>query len=678
MSFDFLQTSPQWIPGIGPLFGRRLAESGFRTFFDLLAHLPARYTLYSDDALPSNGPVYMEIQLGTMQGRHPWKISCTSLSGQPLNLVFFQRPKPIWVLGTRMWIKGVLSSGAHGPQIIHPERAAPWPLQPGETRIVPEYTLPKGITPLRFSSWIKYILQHWPDQNWSPIQSGPIQPPVQNSESPQNLQGPSFFEISPDRLPWYTCFSQAHFPQSKETMDGNAPWRRALAYSEWVAQHIASAQWHEKDGHDSPLNVCSAPNTVIEERFLQNFGYPLTPSQHTAWKIISEELTVGKPMMRLLNGDVGSGKTLVAFLALIQVALSGKQACLMAPTETLIRQHFSALTEHLRDIPVQLILGKGLRIGPSDAPIILGTHALLYDSVQFRDLALAVIDEQQRFGVQQRLTIMKKGSNPHVLFLSATPIPRTFQRLACGQMDVSIIEKRPSAVALTSYVLSSEKIDDLRPWIQRCITQKECVYWVCPAIEDEELGVHTRYAYWEALFPGQVGCMHGRLSAEEKDHAMMQFRTGLKPILVTTTVIEVGIHIATASTIFIEESPRFGLSQLHQLRGRVGRDVVAGHCFFLYTPELTFGARKRLQLMRTCQDGFKIAEQDWLWRGSGTLFGTQQSGHNTMRFIHMDHHGPLALSSAHDAEHILSHHPERRASLLDLFGYSGPEVLAAG
>lgn len=687
MSFAFLQTSPQWIPGIGPCFGKRLADAGYRTFFDVLTCLPTQYRIYNHDSMPAAGHVYLEIDIGAMQGRNPWKIPCTTLDGQALELIFFQRPKPIWIPGQKVWIKGIVQKTSYGmAQIAHPSRVPPWPLSPGEIRIIPEYVLPKGVTETRFSGWIKHILNHWPDPAWSPIMSHHHHPQNQEAQNQSawdalygdriQCQNRDAAGIRDFDLSWHACFMQAHFPQSTAMIEKTAPWRACLAHSQWVAQHLASAQKRAPESNPSP--ICAAEEDATHRSFLNQFGHELTPSQQTAWSTISQELMLPTAMLRLLNGDVGSGKTLVAFLAMIQVAVSGHQACLMAPTETLIRQHFACLTAWLKDIPVQLILGKGQRIGPPDAPIILGTHALFYDNVQFEKLALVVIDEQQRFGVQQRLALLQKGENPHVLFLSATPIPRTFQRVLCAEMDVSIIEKRPSHMPLTSYIVSSEKMMDLRSWIQKCLDCNECIYWVCPAIDHEDLGVHKRYAYWDDFFPDRVGYLHGRLSAQEKDRTMDDFRTGKKPILITTTVIEVGIHVSQASTIFIEDSPSFGLSQLHQLRGRVGRDDIPGHCFFLYTPPLTAPAKQRLLWMRHCQDGFKIAEKDWLWRGSGTALGTQQSGHMISKFIQIEHHHHLALPSMQDAEYMMSHHPAACQILMHLFGYSGIEILSAG
>jgi ATP-dependent DNA helicase RecG len=661
--WTFLQTKVQWIPGIGPLLGRRLSDAGMPTFFDLLSCLPKQYTSYQKNVL-SQGPVYIELTLGVKSLRNPWIIPCTMGDGTAVSLVFFQNPKPFWAPRSRMWIKGNVTHSASGSaQIVHPDRADPWPELDKQSMIVSEYALPKGIKNARFSKWILYILNHWPDKSWSPI---PM--PQDNARQVEHF------------LSWHACFMNAHFPGDCGMTQDHTVWRSTLARSEWIAKHVASTQWHQAERLQGPAPMCIPSNTTIQDAFLGEFGHDLTQTQQMAWETIGQELCSEKPMLRLLNGDVGSGKTLVAFLAMIQVAVSGKQACLMAPTETLIRQHFASLQCWLKPIPVQLILGKGVRIGPDHAPIILGTHALLYDSVQFENLALVVIDEQQRFGVQQRLTLSQKGHNPHVLFLSATPIPRTFQRLICGDMDVSVIDKRSSAIPLTSYVVSAEKIEDLRPWIQKCLDRKECVYWVCPSIDDEVLGVQHRYTYLQNVFPGQVGILHGRLSAQEKQAAIHAFSTGIHPLLVTTTVIEVGVHVSQASTMIIEESTRFGLSQLHQLRGRVGRDATPGHCFFLYSAPLSNSARQRLQFMRTCQDGFKIAEQDWVWRGSGTILGTEQSGHGVMRFSKkedpwLDH---LALSTMDDAHHLLNHHSHAVTPLLELFGYSPSDVLVAG
>jgi ATP-dependent DNA helicase RecG len=688
--WTFLQTKVQWIPGIGPLLGRRLGDAGMPTFFDLLSCLPKQYTSYQKNVL-SPGPVYIELTLGIKIGRNPWIIPCTMGDGTAVSLVFFQNPKPFWVPRSRMWVKGNVTYSAGGvPQIVHPDRAEPWLESDKQTMIVPEYALPKGIKNARFSKWLAHILDQWPDQSWSPISRQNARQAEDSRQNARQAEDPrqNAYQAEDPRqnvprtqdFSWHACFMNAHFPNGFAMTQDYAVWRKTLATAEWIAKHVASTQWHHAERFQGPAPLCIPPNTTIQDDFLREFSHHLTQTQQMAWTTIGQELCNEKPMLRLLNGDVGSGKTLVAFLAMIQVAASGKQACLMAPTETLIRQHFASLQRWLKDIPVQLILGKGIRMGPDHAPIILGTHALLYDSVQFNNLALVVIDEQQRFGVQQRLTLSQKGHNPHVLFLSATPIPRTFQRLICADMDVSVLDKRPSAIPLTSYVVSAEKIADLRPWIQKCLDRKECVYWVCPAIDDEVLGVQHRYTYWQNVFPGQVGILHGRLSAQEKQDAISAFSAGIHPILVTTTVIEVGVHVSQASTMIIEESPRFGLSQLHQLRGRVGRDSTPGHCFFLYSGSLSQTARQRLQFMRTCQDGFKIAEQDWVWRGSGTILGTEQSGHGVMRFSTkedpwLDH---LALSTMDDAHHLFKHHPHAITPLLELFGYSQSDILAAG
>ena len=552
--WTFLQTKVQWIPGVGPLLGRRLSDAGISTFFDLLSCLPKQYTFYQKNAL-SHGPVYIELTLGIKVGRNPWVIPCTMADGTAVSLVFFQNPKPFWAPRSRMWVKGNATYSSRGVhQIVHPDRSDPWPEWDKQTMIVSEYALPKGIKSARFSKWIRHILDHWPDQSWSPIPQHNTSQEETSQHNTSQAQETSQHNTSQETqhntsqetqhstsqetqhstsqetqhstsqetqhntsqetqhntlgeatLSWYTCFLNAHFPSDDPMTQDHAPWRRTLATAEWIAKHVASTQWHHAERFQGPAPLCIPPNTTIQDSFLREFGHDLTPTQQVAWATIGQELCNEKPMMHLLNGDVGSGKTLVAFLAMIQVAASGKQACLMAPTETLIRQHFASLQRWLHDIPIQLILGKGIRIGRSDAPIILGTHALLYDSVQFNDLALVVIDEQQRFGVQQRLSLSQKGHNPHVLFLSATPIPRTFQRLICADMDVSVLEKRPSAIPLTSYVVSAEKIADLRPWIQKCLDRKECVYWVCPSIDDEVLGVQHRYTYWQKVFPGQVG-----------------------------------------------------------------------------------------------------------------------------------------------------------------------------
>jgi ATP-dependent DNA helicase RecG len=652
MRVPFLFTPTQFIKGVGPLLGQRLNQLGLPRFWDVLRHVPQSYTIYTKDLIVPDRPVCLEIVCQKQLGRSPWRFLChTCHDGQEVELVFFHAPKPPIRLNSKWLVKGVVTLSKGRYQIIHPDELKPWPHQEPCRLIVPQYSLSKGISSTQISRWVRTILDQWP----------------------AHLEGPSPFD--PSWPTWKEAFLTAHFPSRTEDTLPQAIWRKRLACDEILAQHLSHLCVKEEyTSYESPP-LCE--NEKGTDFFLKNFGHPLTPSQHAAWQAIKQDVSRCTPMMRLVHGDVGSGKTVIAFLAMIQAANAGNQACLMAPTETLIRQHYENLCRW-SDVPVQLILGQGKRLGPKDAPLILGTHALFHKEELFSSLGLVVIDEQQRFGVMQRLSLINKGHSPHLLLLSATPIPRTFERLLWGQIEVSQIQKRPSHIPLRSYVISSARIPELKEWIEKCFQRQERVYWVCPAIEDETKGVLHRTAYWQQHFPQQVAPLHGQMSSHEKEHAIAEFRSGHTPLLVTTTVIEVGMHVAEASTMIIEESPRFGLSQLHQLRGRVGRDHIPGHCFFLYTPPSSPSVRARLDFMRECHNGFEIAERDWSLRGSGVLLGTQQSGFAAYHFFDIDHHSPFLESALEHAKKIKESSTELARLILDLFNYHSPEILKAG
>jgi len=581
--------------------GQRLKKLGLSTFWNILAHIPHSYTLYAKDTLIPDHPVCLDIVCQKQLGRSPWRYLCHTFQGNEIELVFFHPPKPPLPLRSKWRVKGILTLSKNQLQIIHPHELKPFnPAEPIRL-IVPHYTLSKGLSSNQLSKWVKTILDQWPP----------------------HLEGPPPYDVS--WPPWKEAFSRAHFPSCKEDTFPQALWRQRLAFDELIAHHL-SHLFAQEDYTSHPAKALSIHDSGTD-LFLNKFGYPLTSSQNTAWQAIKQDLSYSTPMMRLLHGDVGSGKTIVAFLAMIQAAYAGKQACLM-------------------DL--------------------------------FSSLGLVVIDEQQRFGVMQRLALINKGCSPHLLFLSATPIPRTFERLLWGQIEVSHIEKRPSHIPLKSYVVSSARIPELKEWIGKCFQRQERVYWVCPAIEDETKGVLYRSSYWENHFPGQVTLLHGQMSSYEKEQTIEEFRSGHKPFLVTTTVIEVGVHVAEASTMIIEESPRFGLSQLHQLRGRVGRDHIPGHCFFLYTPPVSHSTGAKLEFMRECHNGFEIAEKDWSMRGSGVLLGTQQSGLSIYHFFDVNHHSSFLEQALAHAKRLKRSSNLFTQLLLDLFQYESPEILKAG
>ena len=407
-------------------------------------------------------------------------------------------------------------------------------------------------------------------------------------------------------------------------------------------------------------------------------------------------------MLRLLQGDVGSGKTVVALLAMATAVEAGRQAALMVPTEILARQHH----ERLRDLGqkaglvVELVTGRdrpkereaklaGLRAGTID--IVVGTHALFTDPIAFRDLGLVVVDEQHRFGVNQRLALAEKGTAADMLVMTATPIPRTLVMTVFGDMDVSVLREKPAGrQPITTVLISAERMEQVIGGLARAIRDGARVYWVCPLVTESEhidlVAAEDRYAALREAFGDAVRLVHGQMKPAEKDIAMADFASGRAQILVATTVIEVGVDVPEASVIVIEHAERFGLAQLHQLRGRVGRGTAKSSCVLVYKGPLGETGEARLRVMRDTEDGFVIAEKDLELRGEGELIGTRQSGLPTYRVARLEQHGSLLAAAREEAAEIFTTDPHletdrgmRLRTLLYLFERDAAvRLLAAG
>jgi ATP-dependent DNA helicase RecG len=378
-------------------------------------------------------------------------------------------------------------------------------------------------------------------------------------------------------------------------------------------------------------------------------------------------------MLRLLQGDVGSGKTAVAVLAMLGAVESGAQAALMAPTEILAKQHMTTLAPlaAAADIPIALLTGRDKgrardlvlsELAAGRSAIAIGTHALFQDSVAFKDLALAVIDEQHRFGVHQRLDLAGKGHNVDVLVMTATPIPRTLLLTTYGDMDVSrITEKPPGRQPITTRTVSLDRIDEVTAAVGRSLAAGAKVYWVCPLVEESEAldvaAAEERFQHLRGIFGERVGLVHGRMKGTDKDAVMAAFADGGVDLLVATTVIEVGLDVAAATVMVIEHAERFGLAQLHQLRGRIGRGTRPSTCLLLYLPRLSEAARARLSIMRETDDGFRIAEEDLKLRGAGEVLGTRQSGMPEFRIADLSCHADLLAMARDDARLIVERDP---------------------
>ncbi len=379
-------------------------------------------------------------------------------------------------------------------------------------------------------------------------------------------------------------------------------------------------------------------------------------------------------MNRLLQGDVGSGKTVVAALAMLEAVEAGRQAALMAPTEILARQHLATIEPLAKAAGVEVALLTGREKGKSrdavldklasgEAALAVGTHALFQECVDFRALAMAVIDEQHRFGVHQRLTLAAKGQAVDILVMTATPIPRTLMLTAYGDMDVSRLPDKPAGrLPVDTRVMPIERLDEVIEALKRSLATGAGIYWVCPLVEESEVldvaAAEDRHAHLKGLFGDAVGLVHGRMKGKEKDAAMEAFSSGAVKILVSTTVIEVGVDVPDATVMVIEHAERFGLAQLHQLRGRIGRADKPSNCLLLYASPLTGPAKARLEIMRETDDGFRIAEEDLKLRGAGELLGTRQSGLPEFRMADLAVHDDLLATARDDAALILDNDPE--------------------
>jgi ATP-dependent DNA helicase RecG len=462
-----------------------------------------------------------------------------------------------------------------------------------------------------------------------------------------------------------------HRPKIPEAIAPEAPARMRLAFDELLASQLALALMRAKIRR-SPGRA-SQGDGRIRQKIAAALPFALTSSQKAAMAEIEADLATPTRMLRLLQGDVGSGKTIVALFAMAAVVEAGRQAALMAPTEILARQHHQTLAMFGEAAGLRLALltgrdtaasrGKtlaGLVEGSID--IVAGTHALFQESVVFRDLGLAVVDEQHRFGVHQRLALGEKGAAADILVMTATPIPRTLVLTYFGDMDVSNLREKPAGrERIETRALPIERIDELIARLRRAIADGARAFWVCPLVEESEAldvaAAQERFLHLQEVFGDKVGLVHGKMKSRDKDEAMAAFAQGTTQILVATTVIEVGVDIPQATIMVIEHAERFGLAQLHQLRGRVGRAGAKSSCLLLYRAPLGETAKARIAIMRETQDGFRIAEEDLRLRGEGEVLGTKQSGLPGFRLADLAAHGPLLTQARDEARKIVEENP---------------------
>jgi ATP-dependent DNA helicase RecG len=631
---------------------------------DILFHLPThlidRRFRCTISQLPVQGVATVEVTIGKHKApprgsRLPYRIEAHDDTGV-MSLVFFasyaDHLARSYPMGEKRLISGDISWYGAEAQMSHPDYVLNEAEYSKLPLLEPVYPLTAGLSSKLLHKSAVATLEKFPDM-----------PEWQDAEWIRRKGWP----LMADAL------GALHHPREPATLEIAAPARLRLAYDELLANQLAllmvRSQMKRASGRRQP------GTGKLRQAIISRLPYTLTAAQVRSGEEILTDMAAPTRMIRLLQGDVGAGKTVVALLALATAIEGGAQGALMVPTEILARQHMASISKLVEglDLKVALLTGRekgkvredvlgALRVGAID--LLIGTHALFQEGVEFYDLSLAVIDEQHRFGVHQRLALQAKSNEAtDLLVMTATPIPRTLALTVYGDMDVSKLDEKPTGrKPIDTRVLPLSRLEDVIEGLRRGLNGCARAYWVCPLVEESELvdsaAAEQRFKALAAVFPGQVGLIHGRLKGTEKDAVMEKFKRGDISILVSTTVIEVGVDVPEASIMVIENAERFGLAQLHQLRGRVGRGAAKSSCVLIYQEPLGETAKARLSIMRETEDGFRIAEEDMKLRGAGEMLGTQQSGLAIFKMADLSVHGDLLAAARDDAQLVLNRDPK--------------------
>jgi len=584
----------------------------------------------------------------------PYRVFAFDETGE-IALTFFHA-KGTWLenalpVGTRMLVSGRMEWFNGRPSMVHPDHMVPADKAGDLPLVEPVYPLTAGLSPRVLRRILAQALTRLP-----------VLPEWQDAEL---MRRQSFADFA-------GALKRLHEPADALDVALDNPARRRLAYDELLAGQLSLALVRARIRRLSGRPLAGDGRHVAAIR--SALPYALTRSQEQAVAEIDADLARPDRMLRLLQGDVGAGKTVVALMAMARAAEAGGQAALMAPTEILARQHFATIAPLAAKagLVARVLTGreKGreraeILTGIADGSIhfVIGTHALFQDSVAYRNLVLAIVDEQHRFGVHQRLAITAKGDAPDMLVMTATPIPRTLVLSAFGDMDVSRLTEKPAGRRpIQTVTLPVERLSELVERIGKAVREGQKAYWICPLVEESEevklMSAEDRAKSLREAFGPLVGLVHGRMKAAEKDEAMRAFKAGETKVLVATTVVEVGVDVPDATIIVIEHAERFGLAQLHQLRGRVGRGDKASTCVLLYEGPLGETAKRRLSVLRETEDGFVISEEDLKLRGEGELLGTRQSGTPGFQVARLEAHGDLLEIARSDARLMLERDPD--------------------
>ena len=665
--------------GVGDALAERLRALGVERVQDLLFVLPARYedrtVLVPIGALRAGDRAVFEgeVQLSEIVFRRRRQLLCRVSDGTgsiTLRFFYFSGAQQQGLArGARLRAHGEVRRGPLGLEVVHPEYrlqrgAEPPPL---EETLTPIYPLTEGVTQGRLRSLVLQALNELQTdsvRDWVP------------AEVLQSLQLPSLGR----------SLEYVHRPPKgsrlAELAAGTHPAQQRLAFEELLAHQLALREIKSRIQAEAawPLTDPGALST----RFLAGLPFRLTAAQRSAFDEIDADLRRERPMMRLVQGDVGCGKTVVAAAAAARAIGSNRQVALMAPTELLAEQHYRNLDAWFRPLGVTVALITGSQparqrrsameaTASGEVALAVGTHALFQESLQFKDLALVIVDEQHRFGVQQRLELTAKGRGdgryPHQLIMTATPIPRTLAMTAYADLDISVIDALPPGrTPVKTVVLAESRRDEIVARIEKACRAGRQAYWVCPLIEESEellyqAAEETAAALAQALPTLKVGLVHGRMPGRKKDAVMQSFKAGAVQLLVATTVIEVGVDVPNATIMVIENAERMGLAQLHQLRGRVGRGSAESSCVLLYRAPLGQLSRARLDAIRDSNDGFEISQRDLELRGPGELLGTQQTGLARLRVADLSRDAPLLPKVQQAADLLMHQYPDRIAPL---------------
>ena len=668
------------LKGVGDKVAKKLAKLGLVTVQDAIFHLPLRYedrTRIANIAMVRPGQsanLIVEVQNADIKyGRKRMLLVRTKDDSGTLTLRFFQfsaAQLKQFSAGTRLLVFGEIRHGMAGAELIHPEYEQ---LKPGqhvelEPTYTPVYPTTEGVYPTTLRKIIEQALGYLSEQSVEEL-------------LPESLR--------PYQLSLVEALQALHHPPVESSLQalelGQHPAQQRLAMEELVAHQLSLLQLRQQ--RQSEGGIAITEGSKLQDEFLTTLPFEPTKAQQRVVSEIHADMAQPVPMMRLVQGDVGSGKTLVAALAALRAIEAGYQVALMAPTELLSEQHALSFSQWLQPLGIEVgwlsgrTKGKARRellerVASGQVAMLVGTHALFQSDVDYHNLALVIIDEQHRFGVHQRLQLREKGVKagfqPHQLIMTATPIPRTLAMTAYADLKTSVIDELPPGrTPVTTVAIPDTRRDQVIERVRQvCRTERRQAYWVCTLIEESEVlecqaAEDTANELQAALADLKVGLVHGRLKANQKEAVMQAFKAGELDLLVATTVIEVGVDVPNASLMIIENPERLGLAQLHQLRGRVGRGSTASHCVLLYKSPLSKTAAERLGVLRDSNDGFVIAQRDLEIRGPGELLGHRQTGLTQMKVADIERDADLIPSAQTLAERLLNDYPATAAALIE-------------